>query len=216
MKRILFILLASFCVATSYSQVYFEEDLYSVNDSLGTNPQYVLDWCNGIIKKGTKNPEVYLLRSICAFYLSDYKLAIKSNDMALKYATDEKYKSGVYHIRGLIYLGMENDKRALKSFSNAIKNDTTLVESYIERVNLYLKKGNYELAVQDAKTVVFLKPRYVNLLLLAKCYFKQGELEYALSTVNFVIENKPDMEEAHQLLSEINNRLKEIESQKND
>lgn len=216
MKRILFILLASFCVATSYSQVYFEEDLYSVNDSLGTNPQYVLDWCNTLVKNGTKKAEVYLLRCISAFYLSDYKLAIKSNDMALKYTTDDKYKAEVYHIRGLIYLGIENDKRALKSFSNAIKNDTTLVESYIERVNLYLKNGSYDLAVQDAKAVVYLKPRYVNLLLLAKCYFKQGEFEYALSTVNFVIENKPDMEEAHQLLLEINTRLKEIESQKND
>ena len=217
MKNLLFILLASMSVMTVFAQDYNEEEILALNDSLNTNPEYVSQWCDTEINKATKNPDVYLLKSMYLSRKEDYKGAIKYIDRAIKYTKEDSRisKAGVFYLRGMTYLFAKDYDKAIKSFSNSIKLDSTLTESYKERIELYSKKGRYDLAVQDAEKLISIEPRYVNMLILAKCYIKQNELEKAFDMIEFVIKNKPELQESYQLLSEINNILKERESQNN-
>lgn len=218
MKQLLFILLASMSLMTVFAQDYSEEEILALNDSLNTNPEYVSQWCDAEINKATKNPDVYLLKSMYLSKKEDYKGAIKYIDRALKYTKDDSRisKAGLFYLRGMTYLFTKDYDKAIKSFSNSIKLDSTLIDPYKERVELYFKKGEYDLAAKDAKKIIDLEPKFENVLFYARCEAKQGNYEEALESFNFVIENLPNCSEAYQYRAETYRKLGEIKSAIND
>ena len=218
MKHLLFILLASMSAMTVFAQDYSEEEILALNDSLNTNPEDVSRWCDAEINKATKNPDVYLLKSMYLSIKEDYKSAIKYIDKAIKYTKDDSRisKAGVFYLRGMTCLYTKDYDKAIKSFSNSIKFDSTLIDSYKERVELYFKKEEYDLATKDAKKIIELDPKFENVLFYARCEAKQGNYEEALETFNFVIENKPNCSEAYQYRAETHRNLGNNKSAIND
>ena len=218
MKNLLFILLASMSVMTVFAQDYSEEEILALNDSLKTNPDYVLHWCDEEISKGIKDPDVYLLKGMYyAFNKLDkpnYELAIKYNEKALRYMTKKSRlsKASVYYIRGLIYLEGWDYKNALSSFSKSIKYDSNFIDSYKKRIELYFKNEQYDLAEKDIIKIVALEPCYENLSLQAKCNLELGNLDKSREVIELIKSERPDIAYAYLLSSEIYKELNEMQS----
>ena len=85
--------------------------------------------------------------AVCHYLLG--KTAEALEDLQL---IDEEYyriNSEVVNLRGLVYLGLDSLEQAMQDFNTAIAVDQDLLEAYLNRARVNLKRGKYDTALRE-------------------------------------------------------------------
>ncbi len=85
-------------------------------------------------------------------YISgDWKNKIAYTNKAIKIERDSIKLAKYYHTKGLIFQRKYKNKDAIKCYTKALTYDSTMVEAYLNRGNVYLRKFN-EKSLENAKS----------------------------------------------------------------
>jgi tetratricopeptide (TPR) repeat protein len=101
---------------------------------------------------------IYETRGTAYFEKNNWTSAIQDYSRAVAEDVDNKNVKYVYLYRGWAYLNNNDPEAAIKDFDRVISIDPKLAEAYFRRANAWLKKGDRQRALADAKEALRLKP----------------------------------------------------------
>ena len=101
---------------------------------------------------------IYEMRGDAYFGKNAWTNSIQDYSKAVAEDVDNENAKYVYLNRGWAYLNNNDLTSAIKDFDRAISIDSQLAEAYYRRGNAWLKKGDPQRALADAKEALKLKP----------------------------------------------------------
>ena len=199
MKRFYILLISGIMTAASLAQGYTEQQLSSVLDSLGTNPDYVAQWADQAVAKNAKCADAYFVRACAYMLFEDPQNAIQSINSAIKYVSKKSVvpKTDLLCFRGMMYENIAEYELALADYSAAIKIDTKYLDAYEKRITLYNSLSYYEAAEAECIKLLAVKDSVDYHLELAAILNKQNKAKEALELLNQVIEKNPQLAEPY-------------------
>lgn len=149
-------------------------------------------------KELNENPDNgYAMAWIAWLYseYEDYSQALSYTNKALKNISkkDDTYLSFIYTIRASAYVGIEDNKNAIKDYGMAIHYDPDDIELYQERAQLYFEEEEYELSDKDYNKIISLDDGNVfGYMGLGRNAKMQERYEDAIEKFNYVIKMAGD------------------------
>ncbi len=113
---------------------------------------------------------------------------------------DAKDKISIYvkNDVGLAELKKKNYKRAIELFRQVMENDPTNPTAYFNLGLAYMELGDMENALSHMEQAVLLAPENIHIhLYIAKVLVQKGETEKGQKVLESIIEEKPQMADAH-------------------
>lgn len=136
---------------------------------------------------------------------------------AIKIESDSIQLANLYNVKG-VYEGRSNHKQAFKSYTKALEYDSTSVEPYLNRGDLYLRKWklkSQEKAKSDfEKALIYSQFSYYPSLAnlgLGKYYYYKRNYDEATKKLNLSIDQNPDNSWAYYYLSRISYSQRDYE-----
>lgn len=129
---------------------------------------------------------------------------------AIKIERDSTQLANYYNAKGLIFQRRFKNKKALKSYTKALEYDSTMIQPYLNRGNVYLRKFNeksQENAKYDFEKVLLISqfhyyPALANLG-LGQYYYNKRNYENSMEKLTISIEQNPENAWAYYYLSRI-------------
>jgi tetratricopeptide (TPR) repeat protein len=98
----------------------------------------------------------------------------------------------IFHSRGLAYLGLHDDDKALDDFGNAIRLDEKNPEFYISRGRYFLEHRKFDMAQDDLDRALKLDRKNVTAYLLrGRSSLEEGEYDRAIADFGEVLSLEP-------------------------
>lgn len=147
-------------------------------------------------------------------YISNRKSQLKYIKQAIKIEADSTKLAAYYHRKALLH----NQKKAIKTYTTALRYDSTRAVLYISRGNLYLKKfktKSQEKAKFDfEKALIYSQFSYYPSLAnlgLGKYYYYKRSYDEGTEKLNLSIDQNPDNSWAYYYLSRISYSQRDYE-----
>jgi tetratricopeptide (TPR) repeat protein len=119
---------------------------------------------NQAIQVNPKNIQAYYLRGLLFYDGRDFEKAYQDLSQVIKLSqtvyksTQTLYPTALYY-RGALYLEQQNNTQgAIEDFSEAIRLNPKFVLAYIQRVNGFIKEGDFQKAIADCEMAIQLEP----------------------------------------------------------
>jgi tetratricopeptide (TPR) repeat protein len=112
--------------------------------------------------------------------------------------------AGEFFLRGTVYVEMQKDADALADFSQGLQLNQQNLNAHRERAMLYMKRGQFRLAVQDFNYILERQPKNPKMLVYrANCFLYQGQYQEALADARRAGELEPELPAVQQLLNKL-------------
>lgn len=195
MKRLFLTICAVLTMTVGFAQNYSELAFEAYDQD---NIDAVMEYTALQLKQSPKDVDMHALRAMCYVGLDDYNKAIDELTLAIKkWNKQSRYtKVAFYCIRGSIYKYLQDDKRALKDFNQAIKVNKKDPYGYVSRGEYYGDNEQYDKAEADFRKAFELNVENssvaIKLIKVLLMEDKLDEAEQLLDAVSFTEDDLPD------------------------
>ena len=154
-------------------------------------------------EKYKKTPELYYAMGQTCYELKRYDLSLDYFDKALFM---DKDFSKAYVGKGIVLIAMERYDEAIvelrKSLENIVFHEPE--SAYYNIAVAYSKMNNYEAAAENLKTAIRLNQMYIPPYIeLARIYKKMGRIDLSEGILQELLEQLPELAQAHYMLGMI-------------
>lgn len=168
------------------------------------NYQQALDDTTRIISLDKTFANAYTVRGLVKSRLGLFDDALNEFSIALQYCEDPKQRSRIYIARAVAHDGLEQHDKVIEDYDSANKLSALSASSLNNRANAYLKLGQLDIAMLDAKESLKLcdkddkEQRSCIYDTLGCVYFAKEMYKEALNNFNNAIHLNPQLWESYE------------------
>ena len=151
--------------------------------------------------------EKTMLRALEAHSSNDLETAIELYGVILGMKLDQKVRGLVYNHRGMAWFSLNDHRRALRDFNQAIRFDQSNERNYTNRGLCHRVMKRYEKALADYDQALKIAPGSIDIFFgRAQTCFDMGQFELASSDCEKLLKISPEYQPAIELLDSIKNK----------
>ncbi|MFW5710328.1 MAG: tetratricopeptide repeat protein [Spirochaetota bacterium] len=123
---------------------------------MDNQPEQAAPLLQTALRQEPRNDKLYMYLAVCYEQMGDFEAAQQIYQDGLPYAGSSKAR--FYYNMGVNYQRLEEYDRAAEMYQQALELNKDMANAYLNRANLYVRKGQFNDAVADYQVFLSLRP----------------------------------------------------------